>query len=130
MKLDIDDLRTACHEVARATMWEQRPIDESIIDAHSERLFRIAREHEEFITGQGRDPNLIIRAVRYLAHAHAIPPMRDDVHWFSTMLWTLIELACPNTGTTQDLETFFRDIEEGIAVARADYRDSPKLQDS
>jgi hypothetical protein len=128
MKLDTEDLRTACHEVARATMLEQRPIDASIISSHTERLLGIARENEEFIIGQGRDPNLITRAVRYLAHVHAIPPMRDDLNWFSNMLQALIELACPNTEATCDLETFFRDIEDGIAVARANYLNSPESQ--
>jgi hypothetical protein len=121
MKLDVDDLRSACHEVAKSTLWEQRPIDAALIEAHAEKLFRIAQGHEEFIIGQGRDPNLIARAVRYLDHAHAIPPMADDERWFSNMLEALIELACPNTVVTKEMETFFSDIEEGISIARSSY---------
>lgn len=63
-----------------------------------------------------RDPNLIIRAVLYLPHTHAIPPMRDDTSWFQDMLAVSVELACPHCGTTADLKAFFGDLEEGIAV--------------
>jgi hypothetical protein len=68
-----------------------------------------------------RDPNLIVRAVQYLALTHAIPPMRDDTSWFQDMLAVLIELACPNCGATPELEPFFRDVERGIAVSRSDF---------
>jgi hypothetical protein len=121
MKLDIDDLRSACRAVAKSTLWEQRPIDATKIEAHAERLFRIAQGHEEFIIGQGRDPNLIARAVRYLDNAYAIPPMADDEHWFSSMLEALIGLVCPNTVLTKEMETFFGDIEKGISVAHSHY---------
>ncbi|MEZ4219066.1 MAG: hypothetical protein R3E88_21555 [Myxococcota bacterium] len=121
VKLDREALRAACFAAARNTMWERRPVDVSSIEDVANRFFSIAENHEEFVAGQERDPNLIVRAVQYLAHTHAIPPMRSDTSWFQDMLAVLVELACPNCGATPDLETFFRDIEEGIAVSRSDY---------
>jgi hypothetical protein len=124
MKLNREELRAACYDVATNTMWVQRPVDVASIEAVSARFFKIAEDQEQFVTELGRDPNLIVRAVRYLNHAHAMPPMRDDTKWFYDMLQVLIDLACPNTGASPELEIFFRDIEEGIAASRSDYQDA------
>ncbi len=121
MQLDREALRTACFAAARNTMWERRPIDLSSIEDVANRFLSIAEFHEEFVAGQGRDPNLIVRATEYLAHTHAIPPMSDDTSWFENMLAVLVELACPNSGGDPDLEAFYVDIEKGISVSRSDY---------
>lgn len=121
MTLDNDALLAACFGVARAIRWRDNPVDEVLATAAIELYFDAAIQHEEFLIGQGRDPNIIVRAVRYIAHKHAIPPMEGDVEAFASMLDVLIELACPNTGVDQDQEQFFKDIEEGIQEARRDY---------
>ncbi len=121
MKLDHDALRAACFELARAIRWKNDPVDEVIARAMVEMLYREAIFHEEFLVGQGRDPNIIVRAVRYLALKHAIPPMGENPGWFRSMLEVLVELACPNQGVSPDQESFFRDLEAGIAGAREDY---------
>jgi hypothetical protein len=124
MKLDREELKSACYGVATNTMWAQRPVDVASIEAVAAEFFKIAADQEEFVRGQDRDPNLIVRAVWYLNHSHAMPPMRDDTQWFYDMLQVLVELACPNTGASPDLEPFFRDVEQGIATSRADYMES------
>ncbi|MGH7788569.1 MAG: hypothetical protein ACRERC_16990 [Candidatus Binatia bacterium] len=123
MLLDRESLFQACYEVARQTMSERRPIDADHITALARQFAEIAAGHEEFVVGQGCDPELITRAVVYLASAHAIPPMRDDTGWFAHMLAALVELACPNTIVGCEQELFFRDIEAGIATARSRYED-------
>lgn len=121
MNLDREALRQACFEVARSIRWRQNPVDEVLAKASVDLYFKEALHHEDFLVGQGRDPNIIVRAVRYIAHKHAIPPMDGDIDAFSAALEVLIELACPNTGVEADQEAFFRDIEEGIKEARGDY---------
>lgn len=121
MTLDNEALLEACLEVARAIRWRDNPVDEVLAKAAVELYFDAAIQHEDFLVGQGRDPNIIVRAVRYIAYKHAIPPMEGDVESFASMLDVLIELACPNTGSDQDQEQFFKDIEEGIQEARRDY---------
>lgn len=121
MKLDRDELAAACNEVASNTMWDLRPVDVDSIEAVAAKFFEIAESREQFVTEEGRDPNLIIRAVRYLNHVHAMPPMRSDTQWFDDMLQVVIELACPNEEASPHLEAFFKDIETGIAQSRADY---------
>lgn len=123
MPLDRESLFNACYAVARQTKWERRPVDVEYIADLAREFLRIAEQHEEFVTGQQRDPELITRAVAYLASVHAIPPMRDDTRWFEDMLAALIELACPNSIVGREEESFFRDIEEGIATARSRYDD-------
>jgi hypothetical protein len=119
MKLNRDELKDACYQVATNTMWDLRPVDVADIQSVADKFFRIAEQQADLVSD--RDPNLVVRAVRYLNHAHAIPPMRDDTQWFSDMLQVLVELACPDNAGSPELEPFYRDIEEGIAISRADY---------
>ncbi|ADL55239.1 hypothetical protein [Gallionella capsiferriformans] len=121
MELDNNALIAACYEVARSIRWKDNQVDEVIAKAYVELYFKVAIQHVEFLTGQGQDPNIIVRAVHYIAHTHSIPPMEGDIKGFSTMLEVLIELACPNSVFYQDYENFFKDIEEGIRIARRDY---------
>ncbi len=121
-RLDYNELRTACHEIALRAMWERLPLDLSNLEPLSEKLFIEARSYEEFITGVSRDPNMIIRAVRYLSYVHAIPPMRDDIIWFTNSMTVLLELACPIINVAHaGAEQLFKDIEDGIADSRSDY---------
>ena len=117
MKLSQRSLMTACYEVASRTMSARRPVDVASIEAVAKQFFKIAEEYQDFVTEQGRDPTLIDRGVRYLADKHAIPPIRDNTQWFSDVFEVLIELACPNTGATQNSNEFIRDVEDGIAVS-------------
>lgn len=119
MQLDVIALKDACFHLARNTMWERKPVDLADIQFHAENLYREAIQLEEFIVGQERDPNMLTRTVRYLDQTHAIPPMKNDTWWFYNMLSAIIELACPNTIQSKDSQEVFKDIEKGIAIARA-----------
>ena len=110
--LDDEALRAACLELSKQTMWVEV---QSVADGY----YRTAIDYFEFIEGQGRDPNMLTRAVNYLAHTHAIPPMQDDQRWFSDMMMALIELACPNAGQTAKSAEFLNDIEAGIEEIRS-----------
>ena len=117
MKLSHRSLKTACYEVASITMSARQPVDVASIEAVAEQFLNITEVYEDFVTEQGRDSNLIVRAVHYLADKHAIPPLRDNTQWFSDMFEVLVELACPNTGATKKSNEFLRDVEDGIAVS-------------
>jgi hypothetical protein len=95
MKLDRDELKAACYVVATNTMWEQRPVDVDAIQVVAAKFVEIAEFHEQFVVEQERDPNLIVRAVRYLDQVHAMPSMRDDTRWFDDMVQVLVELGLP-----------------------------------
>jgi len=116
-----DALFEACKKVASQTLW-QTPCPNNlsdIIDSEQkqktiQKYFEKSLWYVEFIVEQKRDPNLITRAVLYLLQSHAIPPMKDDLEWFSDMLKALVELACPNSILTKETVQFLYDIEEGI----------------
>jgi hypothetical protein len=81
MQLNTEALHAACRAVTKTTLWKpdsEKKSTEKKIEALAEKLHTVALHHLEFITEQGRDPNLLVRAARYLAHTHAMPPMRND----------------------------------------------------
>jgi hypothetical protein len=120
MELDPAALNTACFSLAKSSKWERRPIDVVSIETLAKRLADIAEDHAEYLQGQRRDPNIVTRAVRYIEHHHGYP-WGDRTDWFSNVLEAFVELACPNAQPSLGSELFYRDIEEGIAQARADY---------
>ena len=118
--LDRDALKRACLDVAKSIAWRGGPVNDVLAASFAEILYHEALFHEEFVVGQSRDPNMITRAVSYLAHAHTLPPTGADVSWFREMLSALIELACPNSVRREEDEGLYRDIEDGIRIARDD----------
>lgn len=126
-ELNKEALFEACKELVKHTLWQTpEPQDISdIIDTEQikktiQKYLEEALRHVEFIVEQKRDPNLITRAVLYLSQAHAIPPMKEDLTWFSNMLEAVIELACPNAIHSKETAQFLYDIEEGIKEIRKD----------
>lgn len=125
--LDRDFLLRACQKVVKSSLRQpSKPthindvIDTDQIKRLTKMYFEEALQHVEFIQDQGRDPNMIARAVIYLAESQAIPPMKEDLMWFSNMLQALLELACPNIIITKDAQQFFEDIKSGIEIAKLD----------
>ena len=118
MDLNYEALQSACFAAAKETMWDVRPTDVSKIESLAKEFYSIAMSHLNQILEQGCDANILVRAVGYLAHTHAIPPMHDNREWFLFMLRTLVELSCPKTIQTSDSSAIFSDIESGIAFAR------------
>ncbi|MDQ3902884.1 MAG: hypothetical protein M3247_04405, partial [Thermoproteota archaeon] len=103
-------------------MWDIRPFDAAKIGEHAEALHQVAISKLGFINPQKDDPNVIIRAVHYLADTQAIPPYWDNTEWFERMLHALISLACPevtrllNPGyrLSEESRLFLSDIKNGI----------------
>jgi hypothetical protein len=118
VELDRDELKTVCYEVAKSAMWARRPVDVDKISALAEQFERIAGDHCERVISKGRDPNLIIRAVRYLGRTLPPPPMGKGASWFHSSLETLIGLACPTGRLDRTAAVFLDDLAEGIALAR------------
>lgn len=116
--LNRDELKDICYEVARSAMWARRPVDVDKISALAQQFERIATDHCERVISHGRDPNLIIRAVRYLGRTLAPPPMGKGVSWFHGSLETLVGLACPTARLDRTTALFLDDLIEGIARAR------------
>ena len=123
--LDRKALEEACRRVSENTMWiHPKPKDMSDIITTEEikavvsRYFEIAVEVAESVKDAGGDPNLVVRAVDYMAVQHAMPPLRDDVRWFQECLDSIALLACPElTGAQASYHPFHDDILYGVAIA-------------
>lgn len=119
-KLDTEALNIACFSLAKSSKWEKGPVDVDTINALAKAFAQSAEGHADYLQGQQRDPNIVIRAIRYIEHHHG-EPWGDQTYWFDTMLQVLIEVACPNAQATSASELFYRDLEEGIRQARTDF---------
>lgn len=118
-------LKEACYIAARSVLW-QNPnpqdindiIDTDQIERLSAKFYEIAQWHIETMEMLECDTDLITKAVLYLAHVHAIPPMGEDPRWFKAMLHVLLELACPNMIPSPEAAQILTDIQRGIRITR------------
>jgi hypothetical protein len=101
-------------------MEDARPVDVEKIRRLADTFYHFAREHVRRIKVQGRDPQILVRAVGYLARTHALKQMHDSTEWFFFMLRALVELACPDGRHTMESIGFLADVEDGIRLARVD----------
>ncbi len=124
--LDKAALRSVCIDVAKTTMW-QTPHPKNVRDIITSdeieecvgRYFEIAIDKADLLVAAGEDPNLVICAIDYLSTFYAIPPMRDDQHWFREALSALLVLARPSiTGFQPSNHPFLDEIMRGIAEAK------------
>jgi len=117
-------LHFACFKLARNRLWQMRLVDTAKIERLADSFYEIAINHLELIGNRNRDPNILVRAVRYLEQIDALPPTDDDAQWFQQTLSVLLELACPSVRHTEESCEFLNDVEEGIAEGRSDLIES------
>jgi hypothetical protein len=120
MVLDKAALDEACRKLASQVLWTGKGESRDVVETLAARFRERCEYHAEFIVGQDRDPNILVRAVRYLTQAHAIPPMGTDVLWFDQMMQCLVELAVPNGGLSPEGAELLRDIQVGIQMSLDD----------
>jgi hypothetical protein len=111
-------LNDACVELAKQILSSQSGVSADLVETLAARFQHEALHHLEFIEDQGRDPNLLTRAVHYIADAHAIPPMGTDTLWFRSMIDFAVELAVPNSGLSDEGRAFLADVRDGLTVER------------
>lgn len=111
-------LNDACLELARVVCANGENGSADIVETVAERFQEEALFHLDYLLVREHDPNILTRAVRYIAEAHATPPMGTDVMWFRHMLSCIVELACPNTVVSRRAAVLFADLESGIAQAK------------
>ncbi|CAB3861031.1 hypothetical protein [Achromobacter denitrificans] len=114
-KMDYAEFEAACRELAKATLWTGGEASADIIETQTHNLMKRSESNIAYIADMGRDPNMLTRAIRYIAHTHAIPPMGTDIEWFAATVECLIELAVPNAGQTVESSAFLHDLQEGIS---------------
>ena len=115
-----DALRDACRELARCAYPGSTQISPDIAETLDHQFETTALRHTDFVAGQGRDPNLVTRAVHYLAEAHGLQSRGIDAASFGHMLDCVLELAVPNMILGGEALGFLDDVQHGIALSIAD----------
>lgn len=113
-------LGEACHALARCVYPGAMQVSPDIAETLAHQFETIALRYVDFVAGQGRDPNLITRAVHYLAEAHGLQQRGTDPAWFGQMLACLIELAVPTSIYGGEALGFLDDIGQGTALSIGD----------
>jgi hypothetical protein len=111
-------LNDACMQLATQVLTSSSGVSADLVETLAARFQHEALNHLNFVEGQGRDPNLLTRAVLYIADAHAIPPLATDVIWFRSMMDFAVELAVPNSGLSDNGFAFLADVRDGLAAER------------
>lgn len=110
---DMQELKAACFELAQALLWQEKPVDVSVIQTMADSLFHEAKsqihDSDTFLIDDG----LVARAVRYITQAHATP-QGQDLRWFSVTLKTLLEVARPNAVLEGEGLAFAADMMDGL----------------
>jgi hypothetical protein len=120
-RLDEDDLREACLDLARVVLASSQPqVSNDILETVAARFEREAVDFAPMVARAGRDPNLLVRAMRYIVDAHALPLMGTDMDWFRQTLTCLVELAVPGIALSDKGGAFLRDVEDGIRQSLSD----------
>lgn len=131
--LDTEALRRACREVAGSTLWQTSEpwaiddiIDSEQIENAVAAYYKQAEEHSARLADGGHDPNFVTRAVLYLAHEHAIPPMKDDIRWFAEALEVLVRLVDPISYPRAEDALFMADLERAARRNRREAQGPPE----
>jgi hypothetical protein len=120
-RLDEDELRDACRDLARVVLAAGQPlVSNDILETLAARFEREALDFAPMVARAGRDPNLLTRAMAYIVDAHALPLMGTDMEWFRQTLACLVELAVPGIALSERGGAFLRDLQEGIAQSLGD----------
>ena len=109
--LDRVELKRVCFDLAAQVLQERRPIDVEEIQGLADEYFKIADDSttEEFILGQGRDPNLVLHIVKYLGSRHAIFPLVTTSSGTIICLIAWLNSPAPTAGGGRRRAIFQRD---------------------
>ena len=113
-------LEAACVHLAKQVLYGNGADSKDVVETLAAKFLSICEEHQDWVRRNRESDDVIENAVWYLAHVHAIPPMRTDTSWFSQAMRLLLELAVPNTGLTADSFKLIPQLQEGMAQTMAD----------
>lgn len=124
--LDLVALEAACREVSQGVLWipdQPENMDDIVTTREVEELIE---GYMHFSTGfaeslelAGDDPNMVVRAVQFMARRVAIPAFGQDVLWFRNVLGVLLHLASPEMfGMPASHYPFHEDLARGLAASK------------
>jgi hypothetical protein len=126
------NLTWECKNLARKVLWNNCALSNDVIDTLADKFLKIADDHSDYVTSNYGNDELLSHIVRYLSEVHAVPTMGTDTKWFQEAFRVLLELACPNSGVTEEGSALFSFIQDGIRSSLAEvpvHRNLLKLED-
>lgn len=115
VEVDLPALQIACRTSARQALWSEKTTPELAVAKLAREFLQLAADHVITVTESGRDPNMVARAINYLAYTHVAPSAVEARWWFNEMLTCLLELAVPSMIQTPESSAFLLDVQEGLA---------------
>lgn len=115
VEVDLPALQIACRTAARQALWSEKTTPELAVAELAREFLRLATDHVNTVTEAGGDPNMVARAINYLAYTHVAPSAAEARWWFNEMLTCLLELAAPSMIQTPESSAFLLDVQEGLA---------------
>ena len=109
-------IKSACLEVAKINMWDNKPVDAKPISDFQEEIAAIGMEALEHYRDLGAKERDISDAIHYVALFYALPPIRNDSGWLREVLHTILDLAFPNIDLEANVE--MDEEEEVVRFAR------------
>ncbi|RDH41427.1 hypothetical protein [Zooshikella ganghwensis] len=109
-----EQIKQACYKVARTNLSGEKLLDLNFITSYQKQLTSIALDALERYSDLGATEPDIVNAINYINHIYAIPPIKDNPKWFDSLLDTLLSVAFPNAGLTEESKPFARKLGEGI----------------
>ena len=101
-------IQEACFKLATHLMWQKEDLefDEmkqnlKELNVISDKLFEISTNDLDLFDDsdeKNKRIELIAKSIHYINSVHAIPPLRDNYHWFEYTLYALLEIADPQSG--------------------------------
>lgn len=99
-------IENACLEVARTNMWDNKPVDTDPMISFQRQMSKVGAEALEHFASLGATEQDISDAIHYIAQVFALPPIRDNLDWFKEVLFTILEIAFPNGGVSDEAARF------------------------
>ncbi len=107
-------IQNACLKVARTNMWDNKPSDTSPMLEYQEELTQIAIEALEHFNELGAKEQDVADAIHYIEQVYAMPPIKSNIVWFKETLFTILELAFPNGGVSDEAARFAKRLIAGL----------------
>ncbi len=107
-------IEEACLRVARTNLWDNKPHDATMIINYQKKIVVVALKALEHFESLGATEQDVADAIHYVDQVYALPPIKDNVAWFNSTLHTILELAFPNGGVTDEAARFAEKLISGL----------------
>jgi len=108
------ELKEACHKIATVIILDTKSEEPDSVQSLAEQLYDVSLKELQYLNNLGSNPSIVINAVNYIEQVQALSPVKNGIQWFTNILLTLIEIACPISVPEGKAKEFLSDMKHGI----------------